>query len=176
MFLWYHLLHLYFFLFWTLESVVSGVGPHACTLARRQGISRPLRSHVGPYAGRKLVEKVEKVMTSRKWIHPHLSSSHPWIHLTLFCFSNVSDGKSCQIGSPKDHNPDDPSRIFWPKMPLAMTDLDRLASDASRLWLWWRVKEAYVRHRREMQMHPFDNWLNNGHHAAIISFTIIDPK
>lgn len=47
---------------------MSGVGPHACTLARRQGISRPLRSHVGPYAGRKLVEKVEKVMTSRKWI------------------------------------------------------------------------------------------------------------
>lgn len=37
---------------------MSGVGPHACALARGRGISRPLRSHVGPYAGRKLVEKV----------------------------------------------------------------------------------------------------------------------
>lgn len=56
-----------------------------------------------------------------------------------------------------------------------MTDLDRLASDVSRLRLWWRVKEAYVRHRREMQL-PFDNWLSNGHHAATVSFTVIDPK
>lgn len=37
------------------------------------------------------------------------------------------------------------------------------------------MKEAYVRHRREMQL-PFDNWLSNGHHAATVSFTVIDPK
>lgn len=37
---------------------MSGVGPHACALARGRGISRPLRSHMGPYAGRKLIEKV----------------------------------------------------------------------------------------------------------------------
>jgi hypothetical protein len=34
------------------------------------------------------------------------------------------------------------------------------------------MKEAYVRHRRELQL-LFDNWPSNGHHAATVSFTKI---
>lgn len=69
---------------------MSGVGPHACALARGRGISRPLRSHVGPYAGCKLVEKVmgkatmfrERVIDSSPSLALHTSLDLP--HSLLF--------------------------------------------------------------------------------------------
>lgn len=67
---------LFSFLFWTLESVVWGKAriararAHTDTHAhaREWRISRPLRSHVGPYTGCKLSKKVMRKMTmSRGW-------------------------------------------------------------------------------------------------------------
>lgn len=63
----------------------------------------------------------------------------------------------------------------WPEAPL--TDL---IGQAGEMWRWhqplrlWRgVKEAYVRYCRKPQL-LFDNWFSNGHHAATISFTVIN--
>lgn len=79
---------------------MSGVGPYACTLARGRGISRPLRSHVGPYAGRKLVEKVGKVMMSRKRVidsspslalHTPLDPPHSLLFFQRLRWKKLSD-------------------------------------------------------------------------------------
>lgn len=101
---------------------MSGVGPHACALARGRGISRPLRSHVGPYAGRKLVEKVagKATMSRERAIDssPFLALRTPLDPPHFSSISrNISDGKSCPIGSPKDHEPHDSSRVFDPRRP-----------------------------------------------------------
>lgn len=72
MFFRYHLLYFYFlFYFFVLNTGVGGVGDSGRTrahMAREQGISRPLRSHVDPYVRRKSSEAVAGEMTtSREW-------------------------------------------------------------------------------------------------------------
>lgn len=101
---------------------MSGVGPHACALARGRGLTHPLRSHVGPYAGRKLVEKVARKATMSQ---ERAINSFPFLALRTSLdpphFSsisrNISDGKNCPIGSPKDHDPHDSSHVSDPRRP-----------------------------------------------------------
>lgn len=93
---------------------MSGVGPHACTLARGRGISRPLRSHVGPYAGRKLVEKVGKVMMCRKRVRfiPISSSSHTLESTSLSSVFLTSQMEKAARSALRRIIILDPSRIF----------------------------------------------------------------